>query len=235
MNIFRLINLDKFAWTLRRYYVPVDSDALVLEVGSGGNPFPRSNILLDAYEATQERHWEPLITDRPTILGFGENLPFKDKSFDFVIAAHVLEHSTNPAKFLTELQRVAKSGYIEAPNAIFERLNPYKDHRLEIECENNILKIRNKAEWKNDVELVEMYEKTIKSIFTKKFIPKYPFDFHIRFFWKDHILYEIMNPETSIDWTPPESTKSPSKKLLTDSLKKVLRNFIRVIFFAKKT
>lgn len=40
MNIFRLINLDKFAWTLRRYYVPVDSDALVLEVGSGGNPFP---------------------------------------------------------------------------------------------------------------------------------------------------------------------------------------------------
>lgn len=63
---------------------------LVLGVGSGRNPYPRSNLLLDAYESTCGRHWAPFVTDRPTILGFVENLPFKDNTFDLVIALHVL-------------------------------------------------------------------------------------------------------------------------------------------------
>ena len=42
---------------------------------------------MDAYEDTRERHWAPLVTDRPSVLGMGETLPFKDKSFDFVIAS----------------------------------------------------------------------------------------------------------------------------------------------------
>ena len=85
---------------------------------------------------------DPSVSDRPTVIGFAENLPFKDKTFDFVIAAHVLEHSAHPEKFLSELQRVAKSGYIEVPDAIMERLNPYKDHRLEITKRDGALKIK---------------------------------------------------------------------------------------------
>jgi hypothetical protein len=34
-------------------------------------------------------------------------MPFKDKSFDYVIAAHVLEHTPYPEKFLAEVTRVA--------------------------------------------------------------------------------------------------------------------------------
>ena len=104
MRFFKyFLNSDKYAWKFRRFHCPVDSTALVLEVGSGGNPYFRSNILLDAYENTRERHWAPLVSDRPTVLGFVEKLPFKDKVFDFVIASHVLEHSPNPVKFLTEI------------------------------------------------------------------------------------------------------------------------------------
>ncbi|MCR4308141.1 MAG: class I SAM-dependent methyltransferase [Candidatus Berkelbacteria bacterium] len=83
-------------WSLRRLNLDIPSNALVLKVGSGGNPYPRANVLLDAYEETRERHWDALIHDRPTVLSFGENLPFKDKAFDYVIAAHVLEHTPYP-------------------------------------------------------------------------------------------------------------------------------------------
>ena len=117
---------------MRRFHVPVSPKDLVLEVGSGGNPYFRSNVLLDAYLDTRQRHHAPLISDRKTVIGLVENLPFKDKSFDFIIASHVLEHSSEPEKFLTELQRVGKAGYIEVPDALMERLNPYIDHRLEL-------------------------------------------------------------------------------------------------------
>ena len=113
--------LNKIKWSLRRIALGIPSDALVLEVGSGGNPYPRSNVLLDAYEETRERHWDALIHDRPTVLSFGENLPFKDNAFNYVIAAHVLEHTPHPEKFLAELQRVARAGFIETPDAFMER------------------------------------------------------------------------------------------------------------------
>lgn len=71
--------INKIKWSLRRITLDIPVDALVLEVGSGGNPYPRSNVLLDAYEETRERHWDALVHDRPTVLSFGENLPFKDE------------------------------------------------------------------------------------------------------------------------------------------------------------
>ena len=60
----------------------------------------------------------------PPFLSFGENLLFKDKFFDYVIAAHVLEHTPYLEKFLAELQRVVRGGYIEIPDAFMERINP---------------------------------------------------------------------------------------------------------------
>lgn len=155
--------LNRIRWSLRRVRLALPADALVLEVGSGGNPYPRSNVLLDAYEETRERHWAALVHDRPTVLSFGENLPFKDKVFDYVIAAHVLEHSPFPEKFLSELQRVAKAGFIETPDAFMERINPYKDHRLEVTVREQRLIIRKKPEWVYDPELVELYEDRVIS------------------------------------------------------------------------
>src|ERR1041384_6081923 len=152
MRLFRRLRLEPIAWSLRRLHCPIDSDGLVLEVGAGGNPYPRANVLLDAYEESQERHWEPLRRDRPFVFGFIENLPFKDRTFDFLIASHVLEHSKNPEKALAEFQRVAKAGYIEVPDALFERLFPYRDHRLEITVRDHRLVIRKKAAWLVDAE-----------------------------------------------------------------------------------
>ena len=137
--------------------------------------------MVDAYEETQERHWDSLVHDRPTVLANVEKLPFKDNAFDFVIAAHVLEHTSDPASFLSELQRVARAGYIETPDAFMERINPYKDHRLEVTVRNNALVIRKKSKWVADAELVEMYEQRAKLQVTLNLILEYPEDFHMRY------------------------------------------------------
>ncbi len=160
---------------------------------------------------TRERHWVPLTSDRPTVLGYVENLPFKDHVFDFVIASHVLEHSTDPARFLSELQRVAKAGYIEVPDAFMERINPYRDHRLEITVRQGRLVIRKKSRWVADEELVDLYTDRAKPLIAANLIPSHPFAFHVRYYWNEHIDFTVLNPEIDASWRPPEDRAVRSK------------------------
>jgi len=235
MLFFEAVGLEKISWSLRRFHVPIPSSALVLEVGSGGNPYARSNVLLDAYIETRERHYEPLVSDRKTVLGFGENLPFKNKSFDFVIASHVLEHSGDPEKFLSELERVAKAGYIEVPDAFFERLNPYIDHRLEITRDKNKLVIKKKERSVPDLELSKLYEARVKPLIANGLIPKFPFRFHIRYYWKDKINYEITNPEVDAKWVSTEEyIKSDLRPSLATRFKGFMLKIARAYFSQKR-
>lgn len=204
MRALLAMGKEKLAWSCRRLHCPVAKSALVLEVGSGGSPYFRANVLIDAYAETRERHWAPFITDRPSVLGMGERLPFRDKSFDFVIASHVLEHSADPDKFLSELQRVAKAGYIETPDAFMERVNPYWDHRSEVTVRDGVLVVRKKYAWQIDEELVELYESRAKGVIAGDVIPSNPFQFHTRFYWTDRIPYRIVNPQVDANWAPPE-------------------------------
>lgn len=208
MKLCQRLGLERLAWSLRRLHCPVDDKALVLEVGSGGNPYFRANVLLDAFEVTQQRHWAPLVADRPTVLGTVERLPFRDKAFDFVIASHVLEHSSNPEAFLSELQRVAYAGYIEVPDAFMERLNPYRDHRLEITVRDGTLVIWKKAAWQADPELAELYEANAKGFITGEGIPKHPFAFHVRYYWQESISVQVLNPEVDATWDAPAETRT---------------------------
>lgn len=209
MDFFLKLKLDSIAWSFRRLHCPVDKKALVLEVGSGGNPYFRSNVLIDAYLDTRERHYAKLISDRPIVLGFVENLPFRDDAFDFVIASHVLEHSKDPEKFLSEIQRVGKAGYIEVPDAFFERLATYLDHRLEITDVNDELVIRKKQNYIQDKEIYDLVHNKISPVFGK-IVSKYPFKFNVRYYWsKDAggIKYKIVNPDYEFDWESPQTDK----------------------------
>jgi hypothetical protein len=47
-------------------------------------------------------------------------LPFADKSFDFVYCRHTVEDMHNPFLLCSEMQRVAKAGYVETPSPISE-------------------------------------------------------------------------------------------------------------------
>jgi hypothetical protein len=187
--------------------LPIKSTDLVLDVGAGGNPFPRSDVLMDRLTGAEHRCGESMMIDRPTVFGDASRMPFKDKAFDFVIASHILEHIADPETFLRELQRVGRAGYIETPNAIFERLHPYNIHCLEIIENNGVLHIHKKRGPLEDVFLGTKNILGGNSIWGK-YMHDSPHMFHVRYFWNNEINYEISNPETSTHWIEEIYAKS---------------------------
>lgn len=108
----------------------------VLEVGPGNAPFHRSDVLLekdfDEEEAREQRgRTSELETSKPTIFYTGDRFPFEDNEFDYVICSHVLEHikEEDMPGFVSELQRVAKKGYVEFPTICYEYLYNFKVHK----------------------------------------------------------------------------------------------------------
>ena len=237
MKFFRKLEWNSMAWSLRRLYCPVKKDDLVLEIGSGANPYPRANVLCDAYLETAERYFTPLVYDRPTVIAFAENLPFKDDTFDFVIASHVLEHSADPQKFLGEIQRIGKAGYIETPDAFFERLCSYPMHRLEVIEENGELIIYKKTAPIEDKYLNKLFGKKVSTIFPE-WVSKYPFNFHLRYYWSKEqggIKYQIINPDYKFDWNfPREEKRSPQSANFRNKLRKTIISLVRNIFSQNK-
>lgn len=229
MRMARQLGFGGIAWSLRRIYCPVPKEALVLEIGSGGNPYARANVLCDAYVDTVERFYDQLVVDRPMVLARAEQLPFKDNSFDFVIASHVLEHSDEPEKFIAEMERVGKAGYIEVPDAFMERLTNYPFHRLEITDKNGGLLIRKKKAPTQDSELFELFKNKARGI-ARRWFETNPFNFHVRYYWDKSsggIQYTILNPEYKFDWEFSEPVITTQERM---SLKTMVNKFMLRLF-----
>lgn len=69
------------------------------------------------------------LTNQQFFQADGEDLPFKNKEFDYAICCHVLEHVPHPEKFVSEQTRVAGRGYIETPSLLGCYLAPKKSHQ----------------------------------------------------------------------------------------------------------
>ena len=116
----------------------------VLDIGCGYSANKYARVISDVQDLSD--HYK----DRNFIKISGKELPFKDKEFDFVITSHVLEHVEDPKLFLDEIQRVAKSGYIEVPtkledNLVFENKKAHLWH-LEFDDLDNQLIISKKVQ-----------------------------------------------------------------------------------------
>jgi len=103
---------------------------LVLEIGSGDNPHPRSDVLVDRFLGADNRErGGDLVVDRPLVIADAHHLPFKDGAFAYSICSNILEHMDDPAQFARELRRTSKAGYIYSPSEIAERLFHWSFHR----------------------------------------------------------------------------------------------------------
>lgn len=113
---------------------------LVLEIGSGDNPHPRADVLLDRYPGADNRErGGDLVVDRPFVVADAHHLPFKDGAFAYTICSHILEHMDDPLQFAAELRRVSAAGYIQSPSEIAERLFHWSFHRWYVNLENDTL------------------------------------------------------------------------------------------------
>jgi hypothetical protein len=191
--------IRRIRWALRKVRLPVSADGLVLDVGAGGCPYPRSDVSLDRLIGAQHRCGSALLVDRPVVIADAQRMPFKDKAFDFVVASHILEHMKEPHLFLEELSRVGKAGYIETPNVIFERLDPYSIHCLEIMTLEGRLYIRKKGRVAEDLFMQSLKIYRRDPSWAKVFRGA-PDLFHVRHFWRDRIDFEVFNPGESCEW-----------------------------------
>lgn len=114
----------------------------VLEVGGGHNPNRRSQVIVDKFvDSNYHRNGDiKVYKGQQFICADGEQLPFEDGAFDYVICCQVLEHVDDPIKFCKEQGRVAKRGYMETPSLVGEYLMPKESHKwVSLEIEGKIV------------------------------------------------------------------------------------------------
>ena len=109
---------SRFDYQKRYVKFDIQPDNKVLDIGSGGYPFPYATVLTDRFLEKSPSRFEALVRDnRPFLLSDIHELPFRTKGFDFVYCAHVLEVVDNPLQACAEIMRVGKRGFIETPTA----------------------------------------------------------------------------------------------------------------------
>ncbi|MGC2062327.1 MAG: radical SAM protein, partial [Thermodesulfovibrionales bacterium] len=104
----------------------------VLDIGGGHNPFFRADYIIDSDIADglhRDGQKIPAALQDKYINADVHNLPFDDKSIDFIYCSHVLEHVLDPVRACSELIRVGKRGFIETPRKWSELFAGYPSHQ----------------------------------------------------------------------------------------------------------
>ena len=174
----------------------------VLEVGSGNRPRKRSDVLCDKFTAdnTERAGGDNLVIDtRPFVVADGVALPFKDKSFDYVVTSHILEHVDDPYKFADELSRVAKAGYIETPSELGEKIFGWPFHKWIVRFEDDtiVMSARTAASPFGNY-FHEMYAHDLNFA---EFVDSHFQDFYVQCEWEDKIKLRMeQDPSTDVNF-----------------------------------
>jgi SAM-dependent methyltransferase len=107
---------DRFSYQQRYIGFDIEPGQRVLDVGSGGYPFPYATVLTDRLVDDSPSRRERLVTmNKLFVVSDVQELPFGNKSFDFVYCSHMLQCVKDPLAACREVMRVGKRGYIETP------------------------------------------------------------------------------------------------------------------------
>jgi uncharacterized protein YbaR (Trm112 family)/SAM-dependent methyltransferase len=180
---------------LSRFRLGIRPTDLVLDVGSGNNPHPRADLLCDQFIFDDAERGGQIVADRPVVGGDLERLPFADRSLDFVIASHVLEHVIDPARAIAELKRVAPRGYIETPAEFGGKLLDMPFHRWFVRQEGPTLVFTGKPEPMYDPYLNQVgYELWRDSKWLRKLYWERLDLFLVRYCWDESLAVKVIAP-----------------------------------------
>lgn len=166
----------------------------ILEIGPGQHPSGKATAYLDKYNKWSGKSIKT--RGKPVYRGEIENMKmFKDKSFDFIIAKHVLEHANDVEKAISELERVGKAGYIETPSEIKESLSSYRFYHkwIIMNIKGCLYITKNKKEYHRYGNFFEyLFEKCDEY---NRFVRYYDNLFYTKLDWKDKIPYKIIETD----------------------------------------
>jgi hypothetical protein len=97
----------------------------IIEIGGGHDPYAGVTHAVDKFPDKNVQREGPMVLGKGVVFRKGdlESIPFPGMpKFDFLYASHVLEHSLSAVKAVSEINRVAKRGYIETPSPIREQI-----------------------------------------------------------------------------------------------------------------
>lgn len=194
----------KLANPKSRYKLSISKSDYVLEVGGGHNPHWRSNVVVDKFVESNyhRKSGIKLHKNQRFVKADGENLPFADNSFDYVVCNQVLEHAENPSAFLKEQMRVARKGYIETPSLIGEYLFPKESHKwLVLEIDGKLVLMEKEKYWFNSkldfgFLFLTWLEKT--SLAFKLLARTRPNLLTVRYEWSGEIDFVVNPPEQDV-------------------------------------
>lgn len=216
----------------------IKKNEIVVDLGCGGRPLARANILVDKFlEGLTERPTDFIDNGAYIIQCDLSKLPFKNKSIDFAYSSHTIEHLVNLVESLSEMQRVARRGYITCPSALREQIISHKMHVWFIENKNGRLIINRKEKpypdyiggyfdklLANDGYKVERFEKYFKK------------EFYINYFWKDKINYKLIDKNVTF-WKTEGETEFVERNTLLLKVRKLIiiwgSKMIRYLFSNK--
>lgn len=195
------MNITDIYYSIKNHFkkkqlLQVPPKGIILDVGSGGTPFSKANVLLEKYLSDNyERIGDNLqLDDRLLINADISKMPFKDKSIDYLMCLHVLEHEKDPSSAILEIQRVAKRGYIETPAASYEKIVSWPFHRWFVsqnKSENKLVFVKKqKRVFDQDIDQfkeiflkMDMQRKLLHNRYENGMVVVYP--------WKDKINFEV--------------------------------------------
>ena len=187
-----------------------NSNWKILDIGCGYTAHKKATVICDVQDLSK------FYEDKRFIKLNSNNLPFKDKEFDFVIASHVIEHVEDVNIFISELERISSKGYIELPtiledNLVFENKNDHLWH-MEFNDIDNELIISKK---------VQFLEPLITVSSAKKFLKYFRQSLILELFWENSIKYKIVKKDSEHD------QKISRLTLLRKFFSKLFRNIVR--------
>jgi len=104
--------------------------AVLVDVGGGMLPLNRADWIMDALAYDERAEFGTLGPGPERFSGATwvqrdicdrEPWPFADKQLDFAVCSHTLEDVRDPIWVCSELNRVAKAGYVEVPSRLEEQ------------------------------------------------------------------------------------------------------------------
>ena len=175
----------------------------VLDVGSGNGPFPAADVLCDLFVGDDTERVAPLKLDRPFVSGDVQDLPFLDSAFDFVYCSHLLEHTIDPTRAISELQRVARGGYIEVPTEYLEKTaKSTAAHLWFVRQEGSTLVFFPKPAGTLDTLINVIFDKRLMDhddLYTAFYWARFYDLFNIPFVWRGTIPYRVEGLARSVE------------------------------------
>ena len=162
-------------------------DWSVLDIGCGRYPWEEAQTLCDIVDHRELHCNKRFVQCEASVT------PFMDGEFDFVVASHITEHVASVDKFLKEITRIGKRGYIEVPTPLFDNLTHGNrtEHLwwLYFDDVNNELNYNPKIVTMNE-QILPTQLTAMEMFFRNSMV--------LELYWEDNIQYKKLNPH--LEW-----------------------------------